>query len=98
MARVSVIVPTFNRLRFLKPAIESVYAQTYADWDMTIADDGSDDETRVYLSSLRGLRTRVLQLDHTGNPSYVRNVAIGAATGHYLAFLDSDDVWAPTKL
>lgn len=98
MACVSVIVPTRNRLRYLKPAIESVYAQTYADWDLTIADDGSDAETRAYLSSLRGPRTRVLWLNHTGNPSYVRNVAIGSATGRYLAFLDSDDVWAPTKL
>lgn len=98
MAYVSVIVPTYNRLKFLKPAIESVLAQTYADWDMTIADDGSDEKTRTYLSSLRGPRTRVLQLSHTGNPSYVRNVAIGSATGQYLAFLDSDDVWAPTKL
>lgn len=98
MAHVSVIVPTYNRLRFLKPAIESVLAQTYADWDMTIADDGSDEKTRAYLSSLRGPRTRLLQLSHTGNPSYVRNVAIGSATGRYVAFLDSDDVWAPTKL
>ena len=98
MAYVSVIVPTFNRLRYLKPAIESVCAQTYTDWDMTIADDGSDAETRAYLSSIVGPRTRVLWLDHTGNPSYVRNVAIGSATGRYLAFLDSDDVWDPMKL
>src|SRR5229473_6529565 len=49
---VSVILPTFNRTKFLKLAVESVYAQTYADWEMIIADDGSAEETRTYLRSI----------------------------------------------
>jgi glycosyltransferase involved in cell wall biosynthesis len=98
MASVSVVLPTYNRLAFLKPAVRSVFDQTYSDWEMIVADDGSDEETRAYLSSLTAPRVRILWLQHSGNPSHVRNEAINAATGDYLAFLDSDDLWAPTKL
>jgi glycosyltransferase involved in cell wall biosynthesis len=98
MPQVSVIVPTFNRRRFLQPAVESVFAQTYTDWELVIADDGSDEETQAYLSSIRSPPARIIWLKHSGNPSRVRNAAIHSAAGRYLAFLDSDDVWAPTKL
>lgn len=95
---VSVILPTFNRTQFLRLAIESVYAQTYTDWEMIIADDGSAKETKSYLRSITRPQVRTIWLHHCGNPSQVRNSAIEAANGRYLAFLDSDDVWAPTKL
>jgi glycosyltransferase involved in cell wall biosynthesis len=95
---VSVILPTFNRTRFLRAAVESVYAQTYTDWEMIIADDGSSEETRAYLRSLAAPQVQVRWLQHCGNPSRVRNCAIAAARGRYLAFLDSDDLWAPSKL
>jgi glycosyltransferase involved in cell wall biosynthesis len=95
---VSIILPTYNRLRFLRPAIESVLEQTYLDWEMIIADDGSNEETAAYLRSLTEERIRTVWLPHSGNPSKVRNCAIDVARGRYLAFLDSDDVWKPTKL
>jgi glycosyltransferase involved in cell wall biosynthesis len=96
---VSVILPTFNRLRFLRPAVESVYAQTFTDWELVIADDGSDPETRRYLQSLADRpRVTVVWLPHTGRPSMVRNAALLRAAGEYVAFLDSDDLWAARKL
>jgi glycosyltransferase involved in cell wall biosynthesis len=96
---VSVVLPTFNRLRFLRPAIESVYAQTFADWELIIADDGSDPETRQYLQSLEDdPRITVVWLSHTGRPSMVRNAGVSKAAGQYVAFLDSDDLWASRKL
>jgi glycosyltransferase involved in cell wall biosynthesis len=98
MVAVSVILPTFNRTGFLRSSIESVYRQTMGDWQMIVADDGSGEETRSYLRGLTDRRVRVLWLDHCGNPSQVRNRAIRAAEGRYLAFLDSDDVWVPSKL
>lgn len=98
MPTVSVILPTFNRTRFLAPAIASVFAQTCPDWELIVADDGSTEETRDYLRSLTDSRVRTIWLTHSGNPSHVRNAAIAAAEGRYLAFLDSDDLWAPTKL
>lgn len=99
IALVSVVLPTFNRLRFLRPAIESVYAQTFIDWELVIADDGSDLETRQYLQSLADdPRVKVVWLAHTGRPAIVRNAALAGASGEYVAFLDSDDLWAPRKL
>ena len=96
---VSVILPTFNRLKYLRFAVGSVFAQTLADWELIIADDGSDGETRAYLSALQSEpRVRVIWLPHCGNPAAVRNCALRQARGEYLAFLDSDDEWLPTKL
>jgi glycosyltransferase involved in cell wall biosynthesis len=65
---------------------------------MIIADDGSTEDTRAYLRSIKDPRVRVIWLPHSRNPSRARNAAIRAAGGHYLAFLDSDDTWAPRKL
>jgi glycosyltransferase involved in cell wall biosynthesis len=95
---VSIILPTFNRLDLLRVAVESVLAQTFADWELLVADDGSGAETRAYLLALTDPRVRVLWLPHTGNPAAVRNAAIRGARGRYLAFLDSDDSWLPAKL
>lgn len=95
---VSIILPTYNRIRYLREAIESAFAQTYGDWEMIIADDGSSEETRAYLRSIQDPRVTVLWLPHTGMPSIARNEAIRHARGRYLAFLDSDDLWRPTKL
>jgi glycosyltransferase involved in cell wall biosynthesis len=96
---VSVVLPTFDRLKYLRAAVDSVFSQTFADWELVIADDGSGLETRAYLEALEDdPRVGVLRLRHTGNPSAVRNAALREARGQYLAFLDSDDVWLPTKL
>ena len=95
---VSIILPTFNRLEFLPPAIESVIAQTLSQWELIIADDGSGADTRAYLQSLRDARIRVLWLPHTGRPSVASNAGLREARGEYIAFLDSDDLWLPDKL
>lgn len=95
---VSVILPALNRLTYLREAIDSVLAQTYTDWELIIADDGSADETRTFLRSIRDDRVRILWLSHRGNPAAVRNSALAEARGTYLAFLDSDDLWTPQKL
>lgn len=96
---VSIIMPTFNRLNFLRAAVDSVFAQTFQSWELIVADDGSEGETAEYLSKLADLpRVRLLRQAHTGNPGAVRNAALRVAIGEYVAFLDSDDVWMPTKL
>ena len=96
---VSVVLPAFNRLQYLRPAIESVFGQTFTDWELIVADDGSEGETAAYLAALANPpRVKVLRLAHTGNPGAVRNAAWRAAQGQYIAFLDSDDVWLPAKL
>lgn len=96
---VSVILPTFNRPAYLREAIASVRKQSFDDWELVIADDGSGAEVREYLHTLHDPpRIRVLTLEHTGNPPAVRNRALREARGEYVAFLDSDDIWLPDKL
>jgi glycosyltransferase involved in cell wall biosynthesis len=95
---VSVIMPTYDRLEYLRPAIESVFAQTFTDWELIIGDDGSHDAAKAYLQSLDDPRVKVIWLPHTGKPSVVSNVALREARGEYVAFLDSDDLWLPRKL
>ncbi|HEY6451126.1 MAG TPA: glycosyltransferase [Steroidobacteraceae bacterium] len=91
-------MPTFNRLQYLPPAIESVLTQTFKQWELIIADDGSGAEMRSYLRSLIDPRISVIWLKHTGKPSAVSNNAMRRARGTYIAFLDSDDLWLPGKL
>ena len=96
---ISIVLPTFNRQEFLPSAIESVFAQTLTDWELIIADDGSEADTRDYLRAIEDWpRVQVLYLPHTGRPAAVRNVALRQAHGEYVAFLDSDDIWPPMKL
>jgi glycosyltransferase involved in cell wall biosynthesis len=101
---VSVVLPTFNRLEYLPAAVNSVFAQTFGDWELILADDGSGEATCAYLRALSeqhpGAQSQiqVIWLSHTGNPGIARNAALRKARGEYVAFLDSDDLWMPTKL
>jgi len=96
---VSIILPAFNRLPYLRLAVESVLAQTCNDWELIVADDGSGSQTREYLLTVdQPPRVRVLWRAHSGIPAVVRNAALREARGRYVAFLDSDDTWAPQKL
>ena len=95
---VSIILPTYRRLGHLREAVASVLAQTVPDWELIVIDDGSADDTVAWLESLAESRMRILAHPHTGNPALLRNVALGHARARWIAFLDSDDRWAPTKL
>lgn len=98
MATVSVVTPTYNRARFLPDAVASVLAQTYDDLELIIVDDGSSDETREVLEPyLADRRVRYFYQENQGQ-SHARNLALKQATGDFIAFLDSDDLWAPDKL
>src|SRR5262245_51777211 len=66
---VSIILPTFNRLKYLRRAVDSVFAQSFADWELIVADDGSDEATRAFLGAIALVpRVRVLWLSHKGTP------------------------------
>lgn len=95
---VSVVVPTHNRIDYLREAVASVLAQTYGNWELIVVDDGSTDSTASYLRDVTDARVRGLFLDHCGIPARVRNAGIARARGDYVAFLDSDDLWLPKKL
>ena len=94
---VSIVMPTFNRMEFLPATIESVLAQTVPHWELIVADDGSNAETLEYLAAwTRDERIRLMRLRRSGNAGAARNAGIAAARATLLAFLDSDDLWAPT--
>ncbi|MEY4784776.1 MAG: hypothetical protein RIR41_2711 [Pseudomonadota bacterium] len=97
---VSVIMPAFNAAATVRASIRSALAQVHDRLEVLIADDGSSDATRDAVLSLGAEDPRVRLLRTTGRngPAGARNVAIAAARGRWLAFLDSDDVWHPTKL
>jgi glycosyltransferase involved in cell wall biosynthesis len=95
----TIIIPTYNRLRFLKSAINSVFCQTYRQFQLIVADDGSIDGTKDYVQNLNNPENlRYLRLPHCGLPGKVRNAGARLANGRFLAFLDSDDLWKPEKL
>jgi glycosyltransferase involved in cell wall biosynthesis len=99
MPVVSIILPTFNRASFLRETVASVFAQTWKDWELIVSDDGSDEPTRAFISTLAtDGRVRILFRPHSGIPAVTRNAALRAAHGEYVAFLDADDLWEPAKL
>lgn len=94
---VTVIITTYNRSAFLLEAIESVLAQSYRDYELIVADDGSTDDTPQQVAAF-GDAVRYLRLAHQGRPGVVRNRAVDIARGEIIAFLDDDDLWLPQKL
>jgi glycosyltransferase involved in cell wall biosynthesis len=96
----SVIIPTYNRLPYLRKAIATVIAQTFGDWELLVVDDGSTDDTFAAISalSLAEPRLRILLNSGSSGPAGARNAAIVEARGLYIAFLDSDDLWDEDKL
>lgn len=95
---VSVVIATYNYGRYLAGAIDSVLAQTFQDFEIIVVDDGSTDDTaRVIDPYMADPRVRYLRHEHLGQPR-TKNAGIRAGKGRYVAFLDADDLWLPTKL
>lgn len=94
--KVSVLISTYNRARYLPRAIDSALNQTYGNAEIIIADDGSTDETAGVCAGYRN-RIRYMRQDRSGL-SQARQLALTNATGEYLAWLDDDDSWMPDKL
>ncbi|SMB22408.1 Glycosyl transferase, family 2 [Sterolibacterium denitrificans] len=92
---ISVIIPAYNAGRYLHGAIGSVLAQTRQASEIIVIDDGSSDDTARIAAGFLGVR--LIETPHAG-VSAARNAGLDAARGHYLAFLDADDLWLPTKL
>jgi len=95
---VSAVIPTFNRLHYLREAIDSVCVQTRPVSEIIVVDDGSNDGTEEFLADFVGaVPLRVIRQENAGQAA-ARNRGILAAQGEWVAFLDSDDLWCPTKL
>ena len=101
--RVSIITPAFNHVRFIAACLESVTAQTYADWEMTVIDDASGDGTPdvVRVHAGRDSRIRLIRHDENwGMAGLARtdNQALAAGRGEWVAILEGDDIWPRRKL
>ena len=97
---VSIITPTYNCGRFIGETIESVQQQTYSNWEMIIVDDCSTDDTKSVVEKYlqQDKRIKYHCLAKNGGAAVARTKAMELATGQYMAFLDSDDLWMPDKL
>ena len=97
---VSIITPSYNSEKYLKDCILSVLNQTLGCWEMLIVDDASSDNSRKVIESYlkKDKRIKAFFLEKNIGPAMARNYAINKASGRYIAFLDSDDIWLPHKL
>jgi glycosyltransferase involved in cell wall biosynthesis len=93
-----VVIPVLNRPVAIRRAIESVLAQTFQDFEVIVVDDGSTDETVAAVQAFADRRIRLIRHDRRRGGSAARNSGIRASSAPYVAFLDSDDEWLPTKL
>lgn len=94
---VSVVISTFRRPHFLNQALDSVYAQTFTDFEVIVADDGSGEEhTSQY--NLRSDTKLVCHTEAGRGSACTRNTGTRVARGRYVAYLDDDDIWLPEKL
>lgn len=99
---VSIIIPVYNVRDYIIETIESVRAQTYADWEMLLVEDGSTDGTadvvKRCLDERKDPRIRLIPLPENVGAARARNCGVHEARGRYIAFLDSDDLWESEKL
>ena len=95
-ATVSVVIPTHNASRYIVDALESVFSQTYQDFEIIVVDDASSDDTEEVLKSYAD-RVVYIKQSHAGS-AVARNRGLLRSSGKYIAFLDADDLWLPSKL
>ena len=98
MPRVSIITPAYEAAGYVAEAIASVTAQSYRDWEMIVADDASSDDTAAVVAGVGDRRVRVLRGERNRGPAGARNLALAAASGELVAFLDADDRLLPRYL
>lgn len=95
---VSIIMPTYNCAKFIGKTIESVLNQTYSNWELIIVDDCSKDNTEEVVKAFNDSRIKYNKLENNSGAAIARTEAMKIASGTYMAFLDSDDLWKKDKL
>lgn len=95
---VSIIIPTYNHAKLLKKALDSVVAQTFTKWEAIVVNNFSTDDTIEIVDAFNDSRIRIINFSNFGVIAASRNRGLRDATGGFIAFLDSDDIWYPDKL
>lgn len=98
VATVSVILPVYNRSASLADSMRSVLDQSYRDLELLVVDDASTEDLRPIVEGVGDARVRYIRRERNGGASAARNTGLAAATGQFIAFQDSDDLWLPNKL
>lgn len=97
MPKVSVIIPAYNAMKYLPETLESVLNQTFTNFEVFIVNDGSSDDILEWSNQIADSRVKFISQENQGT-AVARNTGILKSTGEYIAFLDADDIWEPTKL
>lgn len=97
MAFFSIIIPLYNKEKFLKSTLESVFQQTFTDYEIIIVNDGSTDKSIEIIESFQNIKIKVYNQKNQGVSS-ARNLGIENSTAEYCCFLDADDIWKPNHL
>ena len=95
---ISIVIPSYNHGHLIARAIKSVLAQTYSNWEAIIVDNHSTDQTKEVISRFKDNRIKFIEINNDGIIALSRNKGIKIAEGQWIAFLDSDDWWSPSKL
>jgi glycosyltransferase involved in cell wall biosynthesis len=98
MNKISVIMPAFNSEKTIAESIQSVIGQSHPNWELIICDDGSNDATAAIVNSYNDARISLIRNRYVKGAPGARNSCLDVASGEYLCFLDSDDVWGRDKL
>ena len=97
-SQVSIIIPTYNHRDFVVETLESVFAQTFTDYEIIVVNDGSPDDTATVLQPyISNARMRYIEQPNAGQAA-ARNRGVAEAEGEFIAFLDDDDIWPANKL
>ncbi|MEA5622625.1 glycosyltransferase family A protein [Nostoc sp. UHCC 0251] len=97
MPKISVVIPAYNAMTYLSETLDSVLSQAFIDFEVLIINDGSTDHIVSWASEITDPRVRLISQENKGLPG-ARNTGITYAQGEYIAFLDADDLWDPSKL
>ncbi|KXI28157.1 glycosyltransferase family 2 protein [Paraglaciecola hydrolytica] len=95
---ISIVMPARNAQNTIEQSIQSVLQQTYSEFELLICNDGSTDSTKDIINSFKDTRIRMLNNVASLGAAAARNACLRESMGRYVAFLDSDDIWAPSKL
>ena len=95
---ISIIMPSYNHASYIRQSIESVINQEYSNWELLIIDNYSTDETDYVLQGFSNEKIKITKINNGGSIAVSRNVGVRQAKGEWVAFLDSDDLWATDKL
>lgn len=98
IVEVSVILPTYNRTRTLGAAVNSVLSQSFANFELIVVDDGSQEDVESLVKGIEDPRIRYIRRAVNGGAAAARNTGLSEARGQFIAFQDSDDLWLPGKL